>query len=131
MKHLICVVIICMFSCGTAKIAEYKVGANDVADIQLELRKNKKFIIQFKVLDEQPPKKYEFKGKWSENGNTIRLNFKLDKDDLPDLYALFDPRLDESKTIKIIDKKTVEFKKGSKRIVVWGLQIEKSTEKKK
>lgn len=131
MKYLILLIFPLILSCGSTKVVEYKVKANDVANIELALQKNKKFVIHFKAMDDEPPKNYTFKGKWSENGNYIRLNFKLDKEDLPDLYALFDPKLDESKSIKILDKKTVEFKKGTKRIVVWGLPLEKAGEKKK
>ena len=72
-----------------------------------------------------PPEKYTFTGNWNEKADMIRLNFKLNKQDLPDLYALFDPALDETKSIRILDKKTVEFKKSLRKINIWGLSCEK------
>lgn len=76
----------------------------------------------FKAFDDKPPKKYTFKGIWSENKVSIRLDFKLDKNDLPDIYALFDPALDDSNFIKIIDKNTIEFTKSTSTMVIWGLR---------
>lgn len=130
MKYSIFLGFILIVSCSPAKYSMYEVTANDVADIDLILHKNKTFLIHFKVFEDRPPKKYKFKGKWTEKGDNIRLVFKLDKDDLPDLNALFDPALDESKSIRIIDKKTVEFKKSAKRIKIWGLACEKISDKK-
>jgi hypothetical protein len=130
MKYLFLLPIVLLFSCSTAKQSVYKVAANDIADIDLVLHKNQTFLIHFKVFEEKPPKKYQFTGKWSEKGESIRLIFKLDKDDLPDLKALFDPALDNSKSIRIIDKKTVEFKKTAKKINIWGISCEKISDKK-
>ncbi len=125
MKYIIFVVTVFCIGCSPAKHAVYHVAANDVADIDLVLRKNQTFLIHFKVFEEQPPKKYVFEGKWNDKGENIRLVFKLDKDDLPDLQALFDPSLDESRSVKIIDKRTVEFKKTAKKIKIWGLSCDK------
>ena len=130
MKYIILLFFVIVFSCNPAKYASYNVSANDVADIDLILRKNQTFLIHFKVFEEQPPKKYTFTGNWTEKGDNIRLVFKLDKDDLPDLKAFFDPALDESKSVKIIDKKTVEFKKTAKRIKIWGLSCDRNSDKK-
>ena len=130
MKYLLFLPFLLLICCSPAKHSIYEVSANDVADIDLVLHKNQSFLIHFKVFEDRPPKKYKFKGKWIEKGDNIRLVFKLDKDDLPDLNALFDPALDESKSIRIIDKKTVEFKKSTKRIKIWGLACEKISDKK-
>jgi hypothetical protein len=130
MKYLFPLSFLFLISCSSAKYAAYEVSANDVADIDLILRKNKTFLIHFKEFEEKPPKTYVFKGKWIERGDNIRLEFKLDKNDAPDLYALFDPSLDENRTVKIIDKKTIEFKTGAKKIKIWGLSVEKSNDKK-
>jgi hypothetical protein len=121
MKYYLLILVFACISCSSAKKAMYESSPNDVAKIDLVLQKNKNFIIHFKDLEEKPPKTYQFKGNWKENGDYIKLIFKLDKDDLPDLKALFDPALDESKSVRILDKSTVEFKKNSKKIKIWGL----------
>lgn len=112
-------------SCKAPKTGLYETVANDVAKIQLVLLKNKKFELHFKDLEEKPEKKYVFKGTWSEQKDKIRLQFKLDKNDLPDLYALFDPSLTEFKSIRILDKENVEFKKTDKTIYIWGISCPK------
>lgn len=130
MKYLFILSGLIWFSCSPARHSVYQVTANDVADIDLILHKNQSFLIHFKVFEEKPPKRYKFTGKWSERGESIRLVFKLDKDDLPDLNALFDPALDETNSVRIIDKKTVEFKKTAKRIKIWGLSCEQDLKNK-
>ncbi|MBK8956639.1 MAG: hypothetical protein IPM34_13950 [Saprospiraceae bacterium] len=118
---------ICIFlvACSSPKIGLYESGANDIARIQLVLLKNQTFELHFKDLDEKPEKNYIFKGKWTEIKDKIKLQFKLDKNGLPDLHALFDPSLTEIKSVKIIDKETVEFKKADKNIYIWGIACPK------
>ncbi|MEI2696329.1 MAG: hypothetical protein WBO44_05605 [Saprospiraceae bacterium] len=113
-------------SCSSPKKAIYETTANDVAQIELVLRKNQKFELYFKDLSERPEKRYKFKGSWSERKDRIQLNFHLDKNGLPDIKALFDPSLTEVKSVRIIDAKTVEFKKTDKMIYIWGLSCPKS-----
>ena len=126
-KYFIWISLLILSDCSTSKLADFKVTPNDVADIELILKKNKSFVIYFKVFEDMPPEKYTFTGNWNEKADMIRLNFKLNKQDLPDLYALFDPALDETKSIRILDKKTVEFKKSLRKINIWGLSCEKKT----
>lgn len=112
-------------ACSSPKIGWYQTVPNDVARIELVLKKNKTFELHFKDLDERPAKDYVFKGEWTEQKEKIRLLFKLDKNDLPDLYALFDPNLTEVPSVRILDKRTVEFKKTEKRIYIWGIPCRK------
>ncbi|MBK6544495.1 MAG: hypothetical protein IPG12_04385 [Saprospiraceae bacterium] len=119
-KYLLLISILWV-SCASPKLAIYKTIPNDVALIDLYLQKNHRFGVNFKDFDEVPPKTYLFKGHWKEAGESIRLEFKLSKNDIPDINALFDPSLNEHRSVKIIDKKTIEFKKNAKRIHIWGL----------
>lgn len=114
-----------LLSCKAPKTGLYETVANDIARIQLVLLKNKKFELHFKDLQEKPEKNYVFKGKWSEQKDKIQLHFKLDKNDLPDLRALFDPNLTEIKSVRILDKANVEFKKTEKTIYIWGISCPK------
>lgn len=118
-------VLVSLFSCSSSKIAGYQTVANDVANIQLILKKNETFELHFKDLEERPAKTYVFKGKWSASKEKFKLIFKLDKNDLPDIYALFDPTLTDVPSVRILDKRTVEFKSSDKRIYIWGIPCHK------
>ncbi|HRG67341.1 MAG: hypothetical protein JNL65_09745 [Saprospiraceae bacterium] len=118
-------------ACSAPKKAMYETIPNDVAQIELLIRKNQKFELYFKDLSERPEKRYKFKGSWSERKDRIQLNFHLDKNGLPDIKALFDPSLTEVKSVRIIDTKTVEFKKTDKMIYIWGLSCPKTDLEKK
>ncbi len=117
---------IILIACSSPKKALYHTSANDVAEIELILRKNQKFQMYFKDLSEHPEKRYKFKGRWLERKERIQLIFNLDKNGLPDIKALFDPNLTEVKSVKILDNKSVEFKKTEKTIYIWGLSCPKS-----
>jgi len=129
-----CILLLLSFliaACSSPKKAIYETTANDVAQIELVIRKNQKFELYFKDLSERPEKRYKFKGSWSERKDRIQLNFHLDKNGLPDIKALFDPSLTEVKSVRIIDNKTVEFKKTDKMIYIWGLSCPKAELEKK
>lgn len=110
-------------ACASPKIGIYKTAANDIATIELTLKKNNSFDMQFRDLEET--RTYVFKGKWSEHKEHIRLEFKLDKKGLPDIYALFDPNLTEDKSIRILDNRRVEFRKKAQTIYIWGIACPK------
>ncbi len=118
-------------SCSTTNTLCYQSGANDVADIRLNFYKNQKFKLYFKELQETKSKTYTFKGKWNDQKESYQLRFKLSSDGKPDVKALFDPSITSSRTVRIIDRSTVEFKKSSKTIYVWGLPCSKIDLKKK
>lgn len=120
-KVLTFIFILLFTSCSSPKKWVYETSANDVAEIELVLRKNNKFQLHFKDLDEKPEKKYTFKGNWLNRKEMIQMLFKLDRKGLPDINALFDPSLAPTKTIRILDNKTIEFKQSLKSIYIWGL----------
>ena len=112
-------------SCTPATRVFYQTRGNDVAMIDLRLRANHSFRMQFKALDDVPPKAYTFKGKWEDRQDKTRLQFRVNRKGIPDINALFDPSLDEKKSVRVIDSKTVEFKKDARRIAIWGLECER------
>lgn len=122
----ICIIgllVLFIIGCSSPKIGIYRTAANDIATIELSLKKNSSFEMQFRDLEET--KTYIFKGKWSEHKDFIRLEFKLDKKGLPDIFALFDPNLTEDKSIRILDNRRVEFKKKAQTIYIWGIACPK------
>lgn len=122
---------ILFISCASPKLLSYKSEANDIAAIELDFHKNKKFKLHFRDLEEKPRKNYVFKGHWTDKMDLYQLNFKLDSRGLPDINALFDPALSSVKTVRILNPKMVEFKKSLKVIYIWGLPcIKRGAEKK-
>ncbi|MDQ3141355.1 MAG: hypothetical protein M3Q56_03805 [Bacteroidota bacterium] len=133
MKKYLVLILYLYFSCTPAKKTVYQVLPNDVADIQLVLKSNQKFQLNFKDMEEGlhngkksiKNKVYKFKGTWKETADRKQLDFKLNKKNEPDLNALFDPTLDKNNSVKVIDNNSISFKKSASKIYIWGLLCEK------
>jgi len=117
---------ISLSSCASPKILSYQSGGNDVAKIELDVRRNHKFVLHFQDLGERPPKKYRFKGSWKDKKEHLYLSFRLDRKGLPNINALFDPRLTDHQTVRILDPQSVQFKKSLKTIYIWGVPCVKT-----
>ena len=83
---------------------KYKSVGNGMADIELSLEQDQKFMLKLDRADEN--KNYRMKGTWSVEDNNYVLQFKRPK---IDVSTLFSSNTGFHKRIKITDDKTVKF----------------------
>ncbi len=95
---------------------KYKSVGNGMADIELSLEQDQKFMLKLDRADEN--KNYRMKGTWSVEDNNYVLQFKRPK---IDVSTLFSSNTGFHKRIKITDDKTVKFSSSQGGVVIFGI----------
>lgn len=113
---------------GEEHAATFRSGANGVADIELELKKNHRFhydmIIFAEPTSAQKHDTLFFKGRWWVEDHDYILHFRGRKK--PDLYALFSPEYSPATTIRIVDDRHIRFPVFVEEVSIWGVRCIKT-----
>ncbi len=121
-------------SCGTKRLsgdkqysASFQSYPNGLADINLELNENLRFVYTMEIYPEPGnesgdtlPELFTFRGRWGNDTEDYYIRFH--RRNKPDLHALVSPGYEPTTNVEVADERTIRFPLKDQEIVIWGIR---------